>query len=137
MIATTVLLLVLGILLGSNVLAALLLMPAAFRLLPERSVHAFVTRVISPYYLYCAALSGAALALLFSQLAVPNVMRMVIALCCVGYVLAWRELLPRLMQYRERGDEPALRRLERAGQILNTAQMAVVSAVFIALLRAL
>lgn len=131
MIAATVSLLLLGTLLGATVLFAAVLMPAVFRLLPTGMARAFIGSVFSLYYLFGAALSGAALALLVSQPCSPTLAHVVMALCCGAFILAWRELAPRILILRERGDREGLKRIEGAAQVLNTAQMAVVTAVFV------
>ena len=135
MIGTTLLLLVLGVLLGSGLLFAAVLVPAVFRMLPVGMARTFIRSVFSLYYLFGAALSGAALALLTLQSCVPALSRVVVALCCVGFVLAWLQLPARLVSMRDRGDTTALRRIEAGSQVLNTAQLAVVSAVFVQVLR--
>ncbi len=135
-VSLSLLLLLLGILLGANLVFAAVLMPAVFRMLPVGMARAFIRSVFSLFYLFAAGLSGAALALLTLQTCLPVLSRIVIALCCVGYVLAWLELTPRLVALRDRGDSAALKRMEGAAQVLNTAQMAVITAVYLQLLRA-
>ncbi len=136
MIASTVLLLVLGTLLGATLLFAAVLVPAVIRILPASMARAFIGSVFSLYFMAGASLSGAALALLSLQRhCLPGLIAVVMALCCVTYVLAWRELTPRLVQLRDRGDRPGLRRIEGALQILNSAQTAVITAVFVQVLQ--
>ena len=130
MILFAVAMLSLGILLGANLFFAAVIVPAVFRLLPSGMARPFINSVFSLYYLFGAAISGAALAL---QVALPlanNLGASLLALCCGAYVLAWRELAPRVLILRDRGDSAALKRIEQAVQILNTAQMAVISALF-------
>lgn len=136
MIAGTVSLLLLGTLLGANVLFAAVLMPAVFRLLPSGMARAFIRSIFALYYLFGAAVSGACLALLVTQPCSQPLAKAVMALCCGAFILAWRELGPRIVLLRERGDSAALRRIEGAAQVLNTAQMAVTTAVFIQTLQA-
>lgn len=137
MIGSALLLLLLGVLIGAGLLFAAVLVPAIFRILPASMARAFIGSVFSLYYLFATAISGAALALmvLIGQCLSP-MLPIVLAMCCAAYVLAWRELTPRLMVLRDRGDTAGLRHIETAIQFLNTAQLAVFTALFVQVLQA-
>lgn len=124
-------LMVLGMLAGANVLFAAVLKPVLIRLLPQRSARGFITHMLSLYYLFGALLSGVALVLLFSLPCIDMLARLIMSLCCIGYLLAWRQLVPRLVLLSDRHDNDAIVRIDRAMQVLNTAQWAVSTAVFI------
>lgn len=130
MLASTVLLLLLGVLLGSGLLFALMLMPLVFRLLRDLSSRSFVANLFSLYYLFGAAVSGAALVLMFALPCTSSLMRTVLAAACAAYMLGWHELAPRILMARDTADEDSLRRLEQAGQILNSALLAITTALF-------
>ncbi len=124
-------LMVLGMLAGANVLFAAVLKPVLIRLLPQTSARSFIAHLFSLYYLFGAALSGVSLALLFSLPCVATIARLVMSLCCLGYLMAWRQLVPRLVMFSNTHDGDAVQRMDRAIQVLNTAQWAVTTAVFI------
>ncbi|ORE88723.1 hypothetical protein ATO7_02570 [Oceanococcus atlanticus] len=124
-------LMMMGMLAGANVLFAAVLKPVLIRLLPQTSARSFIAHMFSLYYLFGAALSGVSLALLFNLPCVSMMARLVMSLCCVGYLMAWLQLVPRLVMFSDRHDGDAVQRLDRAIQVLNTAQWAVTTAVFI------
>ncbi len=131
MLGLPVALLVLGMLAGANVLFAAVLKPVLIPLLPQRSARSFIAHMLSLYYLFGALLSGVSLVVLFSLPCISTLARVVMSLCCIGYLLAWRQLVPRLVLFSDRHDSDAIVRMDRAIQVLNTAQWAVSTAVFI------
>lgn len=120
----------LGMLSGANLLFAVVLMPGLFHLLQVPATRSYAVHLLSLYYLFCGALSGLALILLFATPCADTLLRTLLSLVCVSYWLAWQQARGRLLldSASER-----VQQLQSGLQVMNTAQWAVSSAVFIRL----
>ncbi len=130
MIAEAASLMLLGIALGSMVFFAAVVTPSLFQLLPVEAARPLLRGLFPVYYWFCGALCGVA-ALLLALPPTQPLPAILIALCAIGFLLAHRELIPRIDLVRDRGDADAFKRLHQASVVLNTAQMAVIFAVFL------
>ncbi|MGJ8669729.1 MAG: hypothetical protein ACSHXK_09595 [Oceanococcus sp.] len=122
--------LLLGMLSGVNLLFAIVLLPALFHLLALPSTRSYALHVLSVYTLFCAALSGAALVLMFASPCTDALQRALLSLVCGSYWLAWQQLRARLSFSAEQLRQ---KQIQAGLQILNTAQLAVCSMLFMRL----
>lgn len=130
MIVQAASLLLLGIVLGTMLFFAAVVTPSLFRLLPIEAARPLLRGLFPDYYLWCGAVSAVAAMLLFlpPTQVLPAIL---VGLVSAGFFLARRELIPRMDMMREQADEDGFKRLHAASMVLNTAQMAVLFAVFI------
>lgn len=122
--------LLLGMLCGVNLLFAVLLLPALFHLLLLSSARSYAVHLLSLYYLFCGALGGMALVLLFAAPCADSLLRSLVCLVCVSYWLVWQQARHRLILLDDRA---RLGQIQAGLQILNTAQWAVCAVAFIQL----
>lgn len=128
--STTLASLLLGMLSGVNLLFAVLLLPALFHLLLLPATRSYAVHLLSLYYLFCGAMGGVALVLLFATPCADSLLRSLVSLVCVSYWLVWQQARNRLVLLT---DSTRLRQIQAGLQILNTAQWAVCAVAFIQL----
>jgi hypothetical protein len=123
-----------ALLLGGMVLFAAIVAPSVFRLLEPAAAGRFLRGFFPLYYVYGAALAGAA-AFAFVPLAWEAAI--VMAVVAVGFVFARQGLMPRINAYRDAelaGDASAKRpfaRLHGLSVVVNLGQMLLTAAVLI------
>jgi hypothetical protein len=123
-----------ALLLGGMVMFAAVVAPSVFRLLEPAAAGRFLRGFFPLYYVYGAALAGAA-AFAFVPLAWEA--SVVMAVVALGFVFARQGLMPRINAYRDlelAGDESAKKpfsRLHGLSVAMNLGQMLLVAAVLI------
>ncbi|QXM23565.1 DUF4149 domain-containing protein [Elioraea tepida] len=123
-----------ALLLGGMVMFAAVVAPVVFRALEPAPAGRFLRQFFPLYYVYGAALAGAA-AFAFVPLAWEAAV--VMAVVAAGFVFARQGLMPRINAYRDAelaGDEGAKKpfaRLHGLSVAINLAQMLLVAAVLI------
>lgn len=123
-----------ALLLGGMVMFAAVVAPMVFRVLEPAPAGRFLRRFFPAYYVYCAALAGAA-AFAFVPLAWEAAI--VMAVVAFGFVFARQGLMPRINAYRDAelaGDAAAKKpfaRLHGLSVIVNLGQMLLTAAVMI------
>lgn len=122
--------LLLGMLSGTNLLFAVLLLPAFFHLVALPATRSYALHLFSVYYLFCGALSGAVLVLMFALPCADTLMRALLSLVCASYWLAWQQMRARLLLSEE---QLRHKQIQAGLQILNTAQLAVCMMLFMRL----
>ena len=122
--------LLLGMLSGANLLFAVLLIPAFCHLVTVPSTRSYAVHLLSVYFLFCGALSGMGLVLLFGSHCIETLSRVLLSLVCASYWLAWQQLRSRLLLgYKQASQQ----QVQTSLQVLNTAQLAVTMVLFMRL----
>ncbi len=130
MIADAAGIVLLGVVLGSMIFFAAVVTPSIFRLLPIEAARPLLRALFPTYYWFCGGVTlVAAFLLLIPPSQVPA--GIFVGLAAAGFFLAERELIPRLDMLRASADADGYERLHKASVVLNTAQMAVISAVLL------
>ncbi len=123
-----------ALLLGGMVMFAAVVAPTVFRVLEPASAGRFLRRLFPVYYVYCAALAGAA-AFAFVPLAWEAAI--VMGVVAVGFVFARQALMPRINAYRDAelaGDASAkvpFARLHGLSVAINLGQMLLTATVLV------
>lgn len=123
-----------ALLLGGMVMFAAVVAPLVFRVLEPVPAGRFLRQFFPLYYLYGAALAGAA-AFAFVPLAWEAAI--VMAVVASGFVFARQGLMPRINAYRDlelAGDHSAKKpfaRLHGLSMVVNLAQMLLTAAVLV------
>jgi len=123
-----------ALLLGGMVMFAAVVAPMVFRALEPAPAGRFLRQFFPLYYVYGAALAGAA-AFAFVPLAWEAAV--VMAVVALGFVFARQGLMPRINAYRDaelagdRGAKKPFARLHGLSVVVNLAQMLLTAAVLI------